>query len=101
MAGGLKHEVMRIDLARPQLCDPLGRFGIARLAVVEACGNEHWRIVLSRGIVIGRIRQHVIVFLPYRWIAPFVVFECREWDRGVGHGGNDIDERHFRGPANP
>jgi hypothetical protein len=26
----------------------------------------------------------------------FVVLKRREWDRGVGHRGNDIHERHFR-----
>ena len=56
MAGGhirLEHQVMRIGLARPQLCAPLGRFGLVDLAVVEACGNEHRRIVFSRDIVVG------------------------------------------------
>ena len=98
MAGGhvgLEHEVMRIGLACPQLCDPLGRFGIAHLAVIEACGNEHRRVAFSREIVVGRIRQHVIVFWLYGRIAPFVVFECRERGRDVGHRGNEIHERHF------
>ena len=39
MAGGhigLEHEVTRVGLARPQLCDPLGRFGVVDLAIVEA-----------------------------------------------------------------
>jgi hypothetical protein len=40
-----KDEARRIGC--PQLCDPLGGFGIAHLAVIEACGNEHRRIAFS------------------------------------------------------
>jgi len=38
MAGGhigLEHEVTRVGLARPELCDPLGRFGVVDLAKIR------------------------------------------------------------------
>ena len=50
MAGihiGLEQEVMRIGFTCPKPSDPFGGLGIAHLAVVEACSDEHRGIVLS------------------------------------------------------
>ena len=90
-----EQQIMRICFACAKPRDPLGRFGIAHLTIVETCGDEHRGIGFSRHIVVGRIRKHIVVFVLDGGIAPFVVLERRKWDGRVRHCGDNIDERRF------
>src|SRR6185369_17692355 len=57
---GLEQEIVRVALACPQPGHPLGRLGIAHLAVIEAGGDEHSWIAGPGDVVVGRVRQHVL-----------------------------------------
>jgi len=69
------------------------------LAVPQPRRDQHGRVRLRADIVVGRIRQHVVVGLSVRWIAPLVVFVGGEGDGVVQHGGDDVHERHLSDDA--
>src|SRR4029434_6582184 len=45
-------------------------------------------------VCVGAIALHVEVVFLDLWIAPFFVLADREWQGGVKHGVQDIDERY-------
>ena len=66
---------------------------------IEPGGDEHRGIASLCDIVVRRIGKHVVVFTLDGRIAPFLVFERREWDRRIRHRGNDVHKRRFRHDA--
>ena len=65
-----------VALHLPKSGDPLGRFPILHLAVVQSCGHEHGRIVLLPNVVVRAIGTHISISSRVIRIAPFVVFPC-------------------------
>jgi hypothetical protein len=59
---------------------------------VQAGRHEHRRVILARDLVIGRV-EHVVVLLLFSCLVELV---GRERDALVGHGRDDVHERHLR-----
>jgi len=63
---------------------------------VQAGRHQHGGIGLARDVVVGRVRQHVVVVLPLLRVAPLVELVGGERDALVEHRRDDVDERHLR-----
>ena len=93
---GAVQQRVRVGLAGAQPRDPLRRLAVLHLAVPQAGRHQHRRIGLARDVVVGRVRQHVVVVLLLLRVAPLVELVGRERDALVEHGRDHVDERHLR-----
>ena len=89
-----EEERILVRLQGPQLGHIFGRLEVLDLGILQPRRHEQGRVFLGLDLVVGRIREHVVVVFFDLGIPPFVELPGRQRDRLVQHGRDDVDERN-------
>src|SRR5215831_12433165 len=71
---GFEQQPIFVCLDLPQLSRPFRRLPILDLRIMQAAGYEQFWIGFLFGIIVGGIRQHIVVVFLFVGVAPLIVF---------------------------